>query len=587
ITEYGVGHERRIEKLNRIVHKCRRYGIKVYVFAIEPAGLTDELAPKYPDMVGQRNGGIFSWTMCPHSERTRAYCYEAGFRLFTLCPGLGGFISITSGERTTSCALPCDITCPRCAALPRGEVLAQNVENLFAGIKAAKPTAECVSWTYDHRIWNDRDIVDYVKNAPESALLMQNFEDRGFPEQLGKERQAMDYWLSYTGPSEMFVTAAEATRKHGRQLWAKMQICCSHELATVPYVPSPAHVFEKIRSARRLGVTGIMECWYFGNYPCFMSKAVGDLAFCDDISDETAYLHRLASACFGHTDAPAVVSAWQHFKRGYRQYPVNIMFSYYSPAHDGVVWELALKPKNFSPSRSWLLLDKPDGDRMCDCLLTGHTLDEAITLFSRMKRHYSRALKALSPVCGKGSAAADELGIVSSAVDVLCKSCCNILRFYRLRDELGTGEGDPYKVLAKMRRLVLDEIRQSTAMIALCQKDARLGYHSEAEGYKFFPEKLQHRINTLRTLLATEFAEVKKRIDNGLSPLEYYLGVEEDCRHCYIIKESSPDRALHEPLSDERYAFRMAADKENLFIQLHAPRETVFTVQPEFRLFEV
>ena len=70
------------------------------------------------------------------------------------------------------------------------------------------------------------------------------------------------------------------------------------------------------------------------------------------------------------------------------------------------------------------------------------------------------------------------------------------------------------------------------------------------------------------------------------TPPEYYLGVEEDCRHCYIIKGSSLDQAVWEPLSDERYAFRMAADEENLFIELHAPREAVFTVQPEFRLFE-
>jgi hypothetical protein len=39
ITEFGKGHEKRINKLNRVIQKCARYGIKVYVFAIEPMAL--------------------------------------------------------------------------------------------------------------------------------------------------------------------------------------------------------------------------------------------------------------------------------------------------------------------------------------------------------------------------------------------------------------------------------------------------------------------------------------------------------------------------------------------------------------------
>ena len=104
ITEYGADHEKRVAKLNRVIEKCRRYGVKVYVFMIEPAGLSDELAKKYPDMVGYRTGGVFANSMCPYSERVKEYCREAGRRLFTLCPGLAGFINTTAGERTTSCA---------------------------------------------------------------------------------------------------------------------------------------------------------------------------------------------------------------------------------------------------------------------------------------------------------------------------------------------------------------------------------------------------------------------------------------------------------------------------------------------------
>ena len=64
---------------------------------------------------------------------------------------------------------------------------------------------------------------EYVKHAPDDVMLMQNFEDAGFAEQLGVERQAIDYWLSYTGPSVMFDVTAEQANKSGKHLFAKMQ----------------------------------------------------------------------------------------------------------------------------------------------------------------------------------------------------------------------------------------------------------------------------------------------------------------------------------------------------------------------------
>ena len=417
---------------------------------------------------------------------------------------------------------------------------------------------------------------------------MQNFDDRGFAEQLGKERQAMDYWLSYVGPSELFETTAESTWIYGKELWAKMQICCSHEIATLPYIPSPAHVYGKMKGAHHLGVRGVMECWYFGNYPCLMSKAAGELAFLHDYDSADArrrFLRRLASILYGGSSADLIMRAWTHFERGYSKYPLNIMFSYYSPAHDAPVWELSLKPKNFSPSRSWLLLDRPDGDRICDSLLVTHTMDEAITLFSAMKEEYKAGMDLLSSLDRQGDGALADLYSVSGALDVLAQSTLNILTFYKLRDQLGCGEEKPKEILDKMRQIVLDEIALDRKMIALCEKDSRLGYHSEAEGYKFFPEKMRHRMATLEALLATEFEEVEARIEKGLPPLAYYLGEEEDCVCSYTMAHDL-EAAAWEQLTNGKTAFRMAADEEKIVMEIRSDEGNVF-ISPEFRLFTV
>jgi hypothetical protein len=585
IKEYGTDCERRIEKLNRVIAKCQKYGVKVFIFAIEPM-LWQDVAEMYPDMVGYRFPEGMA-TLCPHSERAKQYCYEAGKKLFTLCPELGGFISITAGERVTSCASDDHTRCPRCAAMTRGEVLSRNIENLFRGIREVKPDAHCISWTYGHRSWDERDIVKYVETAPSYAMLMQNFEDKGYQRQLGKTRQAMDYWLSYAGPSQMFELTAKAAKEHDKHLFAKMQICCSHEVATIPYVPSPGSVYQKMRNAYRLGVEGLMECWYFGNYPCFMSKAAGELSFIDQYDDEDAFLHRLASVTFGRSVADSVVKAWKCFEKGYRQYPINIMFSYYSPMHDGVVWELALKPKNFPPSRSWLLLDRPNGDRVCDSILTGHTLEEVLELLGRMERYYSRAIAVLDSIdVGENDRLVD-LVSVSRAFVTLCRSAKNVMEFYYLRDMLGVGKGDPLNILDKMRTLVEGEIRESETMIELCQRDLRLGYHSEAEGFKFFPEKLRRRIHTLEELLDTEFTEVRERITRGEPPLEYYLGIESDCQHSYTVRNGNIEDAPWEYLADNSTGFRIAEDESNLYIDVRSFGGDEITVWPEFELFKV
>ena len=41
IPEYGVGAEKRIEKLNSVIAKCREYGIDVFIFAMEPMSMQE------------------------------------------------------------------------------------------------------------------------------------------------------------------------------------------------------------------------------------------------------------------------------------------------------------------------------------------------------------------------------------------------------------------------------------------------------------------------------------------------------------------------------------------------------------------
>ncbi|MEA4824114.1 MAG: hypothetical protein VB111_08395 [Clostridiaceae bacterium] len=582
LTHYGKGREPRIEKLNRVIEKCARYGIGVYVFAIEPVALTAEEAEKYPEAAGAHSGWDGRRTFCTNTEFGKAFCEEAGRRLFESAPGLAGYISITYGERTTSCSSAyrhCD--CPRCKDIAPGQVLAQAVDALTAGMKAASPSATLVSWTYGHRLWSFDDIREYVRNAPGGVALMQNFDDMGYEDQLGRMRLAVDYWLSYVGPSELFRITAEEAKAAGKTCFAKMQVCCSHEVASVPYVPVPGIIYKKYKAAHELGVTGVMQCWYFGNYPCLMSKAAGELAFEDFSRGEDAFLADLAAIYWGRSRAAVVVNAWRYFERAYRNYPMNVMFSYYGPMHDSVVWELQLLPKNFSLPRTWQTLDPIDGDRIAESLLNGHTLAEAITLTGRMVTFWNAGLREMNALSDLDAERRGQLS-VAAALGILFSGGHDILEFYQYRDFLGRGQ-KPNEYLDAMRAIVGRAIRQSEAMTVLCEADGRLGYHSEGEGYKFFPKKLRSRIDQLKNLLETEFTEVQRRIDEGKAPLSYYEGVEPDVRH-YQMSKTGIASAPWEPLSDGKSAFRVAYDDQAMTIELSSPESCNFILTPEFRL---
>lgn len=603
IEEFGQNSEKPIQKLNRTIEKCAKYGIDVFLFALEPIALTNpavvkrhgNLLGKYSQVLGNRiqefrgDEVIDHVAFCTYTDFGKQYCYEAMEKLFTLAPKLGGFISITQGERVTSCStvwtndeFEWTNTCPHCSKYSRAEILSQKVETLREGMRRAKPSAEFISWTYEHRLWALGEIGEYVEKVPSDVALMQNFEDNGRCEQLGKKRVAVDYWLAYDGPSEMFSYTAQKARAEGKTCYAKMQVCCSHEIASVPYIPVPGLIYDKFTRAKELGVTGVMESWYFGNYPCLMSKAAEILSFDRTFSSKREFLLEFAKLYYSVTDAPIVERAWECFEKAYRQYPVNVMFSYYGPMHDGVVWELSLLPKNYSLSRSWLLIDPTDGDRIGECLFSGHTVDEALTLLIEMHKWWQKGLDELVQT-SQWDKNFEQI-TVAKALGVLIESGKNIVEFYKLRNDLGYGRGNSEKVLDRLAEIVREEMQQCDRMSALCKEDTRLGFHSEAEGFKFFQEKLNSRKEKLETLLRTEFPFVKQRIYEGKTPLAYFDGEEERVKS-YVAGGNELKNAEWALLSDGESKFKVAISNAEICVELYSPRKTDFMLCNEFELF--
>ncbi len=532
----GRDADKRLTKLRDTVRRCLRYGIKTYVFCIEPAAfpVDSPVLAAHPDLGGHKAQGCVYF--CASSKAGQDYVQEVTRNLFAAVPDLGGLINICVGERPTLCpnAGVENNNCPRCSKRQPWEVLADCLAAMARGMHAANPSAELISWFYlpnnwtDGKGWGEAGYREAAEHIPDGVILQHNFESNGGKEQLGKWRLAGDYWLSYIGPSPRFIDCAGRAAAHGTRMFAKLQVGCSHEVANVPFVPVPGNLYQKYKAMHELGVSGAMQCWYFGNYPGVMNRAAGELAFAPFPASEDDFLLELARRDWG-PDAPTVVRTFKLFSKGYDHYPLNCLFSYYGPMANGVVWPLYLIPRDLPLEPTWKLEYPPSGDRIGECIASSHTLDEVLILCGQMARLWNEGvdvLRALRPRYTHDANRLKDIGL-AEALGIQFRSGSNILRFYALREKLARAKGtERLEILEQMKTRVNAELALDEQLLPLAQADSRLGFHSEAEGYKYFPEKIRWRMRQLRSLLATEFPAVERRVRAGLVAFPQYTGEE-------------------------------------------------------------
>ena len=536
--EGGKDAGKRLDKLRRTVTQCLRYGIRTYIFTIEPRAWGNEppwyndinVLEHYPELGGARIGNLVYF--CPSSKTAHQYLYQVVNKIFREVPELGGMINLSCGERITTCArtIPADspITCPRCSNKATWEIIYESLSAMEQGMHDAAPNAELISWLYAGGNFDE-----FPAHTPKGVILQLNFENGVTKTVFGKKLVGEDYWLSTPGPSENFERLTKIAVENGTQVSAKIQTACSHEVATIPFVTVPSMIYRKFSAMRRLGVTHTMLGWFFGNYPGLMIKAAGELSFEPFPKDENTFLYKLASVYWKEEDVSSVVEAWKNFAEGYGNYPLQFSMGYYGPMHDGPVWPLLLKPVDAPLAPTWQISSPttlkplaPSGDRIGQCLggrggRMGKDMENALTsketveLCRRMSTTWDTGVAILNKLESKYINEPErilDIG-VAKALGIQFRSGYNILHFYLLREEMLRMEGrERLDILKQLENIIHEELDLDKQLIELSEKDSRLGFHSEAEGYKYFPEKIRWRMQQLRDVLANDVPELKRLI---------------------------------------------------------------------------
>ena len=102
--EYSAGREKRMQNLKNIVARCKKYGLKIYLYLNEPRCLPLSFYEKKPHWTGIDVTHLNTKTICTTAHPEPLQWLEGAMKtLFTEVPDLGGVLTITMSENPTHC----------------------------------------------------------------------------------------------------------------------------------------------------------------------------------------------------------------------------------------------------------------------------------------------------------------------------------------------------------------------------------------------------------------------------------------------------------------------------------------------------
>jgi hypothetical protein len=531
----------RLDKLKRLVKRAQRYGIKVYLFCIEPRAVPRDhpVFAAHQEIRGAYGYGEQS--LCVSTPLVQEYIREMMRELFRAVPDLGGVINIFNGERATTCWLNEEYvqTCPRCRLRTQADVLSDDLNYFMEGIRQAHSNAKLLAWAYGIR---PTDISPFMQRLNKEVAWLDNF-DHGTVKVVDGHRIVIDeYSLSTVGPSKAFEDVAIAQVKANRPVYAKIQTGTTYELSSVPYIPVPPVVYDKLAIMHALRIKGSMMTWIIGGYPSNMLKVAGEASFAP-LCPREELLERLAALDWGPQNAKTVREVWEHFSETFHLYLSSVPVFYYGPITRCPSYKLHLEkepdlalPYNWGLTRQrqrqpyeddverWMGTRKrvPAWARKAqDGLQRGTdplTPEDFIRSFRDMAIRWSKGLDRLRPlVHGENAVHLQREYLVAAAIGIQFSSAANVIEFYTLRDRLLTAQKDEENGLINQMLVdVQDDIKLAHEMQNYVEMDSVIGFESEMYGYSYSPalldEKVKHDSAVVQTLIQWQQTGADKKV---------------------------------------------------------------------------
>lgn len=514
--------------LARLVERCGRYGVRLYLALHEPLCLSAEhpLWDDYPECQGVRMPSPLDHlpmaaALCTSEPRVRDFLREGAADIVAACPEIAGLIIVSRGDRLTHCASlgelniaedgTSDCRCNRCAKRPIWDIPTEVINLMAEGVRSESADMAIVC---DDSGWTDladNDTLSELVGRLRSDVVLLSGADTGDPLDTGFDHQhdgpLSESSLARGGLSRRFRAMRLLAEAHGLGIMAKAQVASTLEMPTAPSIPAIPNVTSKLAKLKSMGISGVLAGWPFGGHFSPNTVAAGLLLDAEDpdlTADEGAFLAEVAQAYFGAgCQAADVVGAWSVFSDALSWLPHNHAFlqSELLGTALAVPFRMQYTDRPVRPAEG----EEEWGDRLdeANTLSWPETARRLTGLLPRWEGGIDQYEEGLAPVLEGSSRARDELGVARYIYHAF-RSLRNLAAFHPLRMRylaLSTPEmeGDLAQAIA---RVMEDELEHLPRILPLLEQDPRLGCHAGTGLRLISCERIREKLQMLEHDLA-------------------------------------------------------------------------------------
>lgn len=395
-------------------------------------------------------------------------------------------------------------------------------------IRAVKPDADVVFWTYNFGYVDREARVALLRSLPTDISLLVTYEMFDTYEMGNGRGMVMDYTISHVGPGEYFKSEAEVAKERGIRLYSMVNTGGrTWDFGVIPYEPFPLQWNERhksiLESREKYGLVGLMESHHYGFLPSFISRltnnnfTLGAKSFDEkytEIAKEYAgdeYEKFIAGMALVNESVkhyvPSDESQWACFRIG-PAFPICLARAFKYPNEPGVHFGNAIYQvvgRNFD---DW-------GNHDCFSLRVRAEIEEA----KKSRDLIKEGIKILKSIKKKNAELQRLINLVSY-IEKCYITGINSKSFYVWRYKLLSADTKE-KLSSAIRHLesiARAEIKNAESAIPLVKRDSAIGYESSM-GYQCDEKALLWKIKQTSYVIDTELALYKKSVgDPSVDP---------------------------------------------------------------------
>jgi len=508
--ELSEGWEERLANLNRLVARCRPFGIEVLLYLNEPRSMPRSFFEKFPELRGVEetpDRAPYSpdvVALCVSTKPVKDFLVNSVRHVFEHVPDLGGVFTITFSENLTNCfsrEYDPDVVdefalrskdgegapqtelrpCPRCAEQGPEAINAEVCTLLERGMRLAGSKGKFLLYTWSTP---EKWLPGLIENLPESTWVL-CISEWGMPFTRGDYAGKInEYSISVVGPSEQSLRQWKLAQRRGLQTAAKMQAANTFEISSMPYVSALRLVAQHLANVTATGVNGVMLGWTNGGSPSPNLDLVAEFTRSPRPSVSEA-LEAVALKRFGSAVAPEMVRAWHLLSDAYEEFPFDISVCYNAPQSLGPANLLFAQPTGFRATMVTYPFDDLEGWRGPYSEQTLQSQFEKMTKLWKCGVSVLDALRREHP-----SSAVEDEWRIAEAARIHFQSTANQIHYIRVRQT----------DLAAANVILRDEIQLARQLFDLVAQDSRIGFEATNQ-YGYIRFDLVEKILNCRTIL--------------------------------------------------------------------------------------